>query len=139
MLNNLETSSLNNKIQFLNSGDSLLYCQFFPFGVFISWFWAPPSYTKRFFARLGGHLRLVYRPIHFVISATSHGNRQMEWIKLHKSYSEQIEFTTDYSNTYILIQSSIYRIAFSKVFPIIKCTCTVFIDNFRNISTNSSL
>ena len=26
----------------------------------------------------------------------------------------------------------------SKVVQIIKCTCTVFIDNFRNISTNSS-
>ena len=25
----------------------------------------------------------------------------------------------------------------SKVVQIIKCTCTVFIDNFRNISTNS--
>ena len=29
--------------------------------------------------------------------------------------------------------------AFSKVVQIIKCTCTVFIDNFRNISTNSSI
>ena len=26
-----------------------------------------------------------------------------------------------------------------KVVQIIKCTCTVFIDNFRNISTNSSV
>ena len=26
-----------------------------------------------------------------------------------------------------------------KVVPISKCTCTVFIDNFRNISTNSSI
>ena len=26
-----------------------------------------------------------------------------------------------------------------KVVQIIKCTCTVFIDNFRNISTNSSI
>ena len=29
--------------------------------------------------------------------------------------------------------------AASKVVPIIKCTCTVFIDNFRNILTNSSI
>ena len=28
---------------------------------------------------------------------------------------------------------------YSKVVQIIKCTCTVFIDNFRNISTNSSI
>ena len=27
----------------------------------------------------------------------------------------------------------------TKVLPIIKCTCTVFTDNFRNISTNSSI
>ena len=27
----------------------------------------------------------------------------------------------------------------TKVVQIIKCTCTVFIDNFRNISTNSSI
>ena len=27
--------------------------------------------------------------------------------------------------------------AVTKVVPIIKCTCTVFIDNFRDISTNS--
>ena len=27
----------------------------------------------------------------------------------------------------------------SKVVQIIKCTCTVFVDNFRNISTNSSI
>ena len=27
----------------------------------------------------------------------------------------------------------------AKVVPIIKCTCTVFIDNLRNISTNSSI
>ena len=27
----------------------------------------------------------------------------------------------------------------SKVVPIIKCTCIVFIDNFRNISTDSSI
>ena len=27
----------------------------------------------------------------------------------------------------------------TKVVPIIKCTCTVFIDNFRNISTNLSI
>ena len=27
----------------------------------------------------------------------------------------------------------------SKVVPTIKCACTVFIDNFRNISTNSSI
>ena len=27
----------------------------------------------------------------------------------------------------------------TKVVPIIKCTCTVFIDNFRNISNNSSI
>ena len=26
-----------------------------------------------------------------------------------------------------------------KVVQIIKCTCTVFVDNFRNISTNSSI
>ena len=26
-----------------------------------------------------------------------------------------------------------------KVDPLIKCTCTVFIDNFRTISTNSSI
>ena len=30
-------------------------------------------------------------------------------------------------------------ITFSKVVQIIKCTCTVFIDNFRNVSTNSSI
>ena len=29
--------------------------------------------------------------------------------------------------------------ALPKVVQIIKCTCTVFIDNFRNISTNSSI
>ena len=29
--------------------------------------------------------------------------------------------------------------SYSKVVPIIKCTCTVFIDNFRNISTNLSI
>ena len=29
--------------------------------------------------------------------------------------------------------------AFTKVVPIIKCTCTVFIDNFRDISTDSSV
>ena len=27
----------------------------------------------------------------------------------------------------------------TKVVQIIKCTCTVFIDNFKNISTNSSI
>ena len=33
----------------------------------------------------------------------------------------------------------ITQILTTKVVPIIKCTCTVFIDNFRNVSTNSSI
>ena len=37
-----------------------------------------------------------------------------------------------------ILASSIVLII-SKVVPIMKCTCTVFIDNFRNISTNSSI
>ena len=44
-------------------------------------------------------------------------------------FSEDFQIRVSYSRLHIL----------TKVVPIIKCTCTVFIDNFRNISTNSSI
>ena len=40
------------------------------------------------------------------------------------------------SNLYRVLAPDSYKL---KVVPIIKCTCTVFIDNFRNISTSSSI
>ena len=43
------------------------------------------------------------------------------------------EFSTEFGAFFIVNVGSI------KVVPIIKCTCTVFIDNFRNISANSSI
>ena len=38
-----------------------------------------------------------------------------------------------------LIKATAVEVSSTKVVQVIKCTCTVFIDNFRNISTNLSI
>ena len=49
-----------------------------------------------------------------------------------------LEYFFIFNASWFLHESIVYKTD-SKVVPIIKCTCTVFTDNFRNISTSSTI
>ena len=71
-----------------------------------------------------------------------HEKRFLERIQYSKRLSylyTKLKQNYDEENYLSAITYHIYRSAITKVVQIIKCICTVFIDNFRNIPTNSSI
>ena len=79
------------------------------------------SYTDKSYliARWGGYVASI---------------QMMSHDKLKHQVSEQY-----LSRDKFILSQDISLMSRSKVVQIIKCTCTVFIDNFRNISTNASI